>query len=86
MYFMYFTLFYVFQATAGKRKSLEDISSQSISGDLNLVDLPEEVARHIFGFLSDADLFFKLRCMCRQLHRLVNEYVHLGKTNTKLVC
>lgn len=64
-------------AMAGKQQPLEDISSQSSSQYLSLVDLPEEVLRHIFGFLSDADLYFNLRCMCRRLRRLVNDYVQI---------
>ena len=53
---------------------------KSLKNVLRLVDLPEEILRHVFGYLTDADLYFNVRCACQQLENYVDDYVQLGKS------
>ena len=46
--------------------------------EIQLLDLPEEVMRHIFAFLPDNELHFNVRSVCRQLQNHVRNYVQLG--------
>ena len=46
-----------------------------------LDDLPEELVRKIFGYFTDADVYFKLRYICRKIHEYAESYVELGKSN-----
>ena len=45
----------------------------------HFLDLPEEVFRIIFGYLTDAEVYFKLRAVCSQLRDYAEKYVELGK-------
>ena len=46
-----------------------------------LDDLPEELVRKIFGYFTDADVYFKLRYICRKIHEYAESYVELGELN-----
>ena len=46
-----------------------------------LDDLPEELVRKIFEYFTDADVYFKLRYICRKIHKYAEGYVELGKLN-----
>ena len=47
--------------------------------DSDVLDLPYVVLRCIFGYLSDKDLHFNVRQVCRQLRGYVEDYVQKGK-------
>ena len=47
--------------------------------ELALLYLPEEVLRHIFGLLLDAEVYFKVRCVCRQLRDYIDDYIRVGE-------
>ena len=59
--------------------STTDIQPQCSCREANVLDLPEEIIRHIFSFMTDAEVYFNVRCVCRQLRRYVEEYIQLGK-------
>ena len=46
---------------------------------ISILALPEEVMRYIFDYLSDAEVYFNLRCVCRHLWELAESYVQVGK-------
>ena len=50
-----------------------------------LDDLPEELVREIFGYFTDADVYFKLRYICRKIHDYAESYVELGKSNVFVI-
>ena len=50
-----------------------------------LDDLPEELVREIFGYFTDADVYFKLRYICRKIHEYAESYVELGKSNVFVI-
>ena len=74
-----FCLIYI-QATPAKQQRREDCASQSVVRDLQIIDLPEEVVRRIFSFMADAELYFNVRCVSRQLRHYVEDYVQIGKS------
>ena len=41
--------------------------------------LPEEIFRKIFDHFSDAEIFFKFRCINKQFKQYAENYVQLGK-------
>ena len=44
-----------------------------------ILDLPEEVIRLIFDYLSDAEIYFEMRNTCLWLRSIADNYVHIGK-------
>ena len=48
-----------------------------------LDDLPEELVRKVFGYFTDAEVYFKLRFINRKIKEYVENYVELGKTIQK---
>ena len=44
-----------------------------------LDDLPEELVRKVFGYFTDAEVYFKLRFINRKIKEYVESYVELGK-------
>ena len=44
----------------------------------NVLDLPYVVLRHIFSYLSDRDIYFNVRGVCRQLRGYVEDYIQIG--------
>ena len=44
----------------------------------SILDLPEEVILLIFGFLTDAEIYFEMRNTCRQLRSIADNYVQIG--------
>ena len=50
-----------------------------------LDDLPEELVRNIFEYFTDADVYFKLRYICRKIHKYAEGYVELGKLNVYVI-
>ena len=63
-----------------EKTSAKHPAEQPLEGSLNILDLPEEVLRHVFSFLADAEVYFNLRCVSRQLRSYVENYVQLGKS------
>ena len=49
----------------------------------NLLGLPEEIIRSIFGHLTDSEVYFRVRCVCRQLRKYAENYVQIGKIVSK---
>ena len=45
---------------------------------ITLEDLPEEVIRYIFGYLSDAEVQFGVSKLCKKLEFIASGYVTLG--------
>ena len=45
----------------------------------HILDIPEEIFRMIFAFLEDAEVYFKLRAVCRQIKEYAEKYVEQGK-------
>ena len=43
------------------------------------LDLPEEIIWCILSHLEDAELFFNVRCTCRILQDIVEDYIEIGK-------
>ena len=43
-------------------------------------NLPEEIVRNIFSYLSDAEIHFKLKHINHQLQQYADSYVQLGKS------
>ena len=54
-------------------------TSAETKRELDLLELPEEVIRMIFGFLNNGEVYFKLRMVCRKLCDLVENYIELGQ-------
>ena len=52
---------------------------QECVAGLNFLDLPEEILRHVFSFLPAAEVYYNIRCVCRQLLRYVEGYIEIGK-------
>ena len=50
-----------------------------------LDDLPEELVRKVFGYFTDAEVYFKLRFINRKIKEYVESYVELGKIIPKLM-
>ena len=50
-----------------------------VTKDSDVLDLPYVVLRCIFGYLSDKDLHFNVKQVCRQLRGYVEDYVQIGK-------
>ena len=44
----------------------------------NLLNLPEELIRVIFSFLTDSEVYFRVRCVCHQLQVFAEKYVQIG--------
>ena len=42
-------------------------------------NLPEEIVRNIFSYLSDAEIHFKLKQINHQFRQYAENYVQLGK-------
>ena len=42
---------------------------------INLVDLPEEVLRQIFHYISDDDVFANVRMVNRRLKDIIDDYL-----------
>ena len=49
----------------------------------SILAMPEEVIRHIFSYLTDAEVYFKLRCICCQFREITESYVQLGRRFNK---
>ena len=49
------------------------------SRKIGLLDLPEQVCRQIFGYLSEDELYFTVRTVCWRLRYVVDGYVQLGE-------
>ena len=47
--------------------------------EASLLNLPEELVRVIFGYLSDQEVFFRVRYVCHQLKIFSEKYVNIGK-------
>ena len=45
----------------------------------HFLDLPEDVIRIIFTLLEDAEVYCKLRLVCRQLREYAEKYIQPGK-------
>ena len=43
------------------------------------LDLPEEIIWFILSHFEDAELYFNVRCICRVLKDIVEEYIKIGK-------
>ena len=54
--------------------------TKSVVRNIDILDLPYGVLRCIFSHLTDADLYFNVRCVCRQLRGYVEDYVQIGKS------
>ena len=50
-----------------------------------ILDLPEEVIRLIFDYLSDAEIYFEMRNTCLWLRSIADNYVHIGKFKNKFI-
>ena len=48
-------------------------------GNTHILELPEEIFRMIFTYLDDAEVYFKLRVVCRQIKEYAEKYIELGK-------
>ena len=48
-------------------------------GNTHILDLPEEIFRMVFNYLDDAEVYFKLRVVCRQIKEYAEKYIELGK-------
>ena len=48
-------------------------------GNTHVLELPEEIFRMIFTYLDDAEVYFKLRVVCRQIKEYAEKYIELGK-------
>ena len=46
----------------------------------NILDLPVELIRLIFGHMTDAEVYFNLRCVCTLLRSYAEDYVQIGKS------
>ena len=60
-------------------ESVDNTSPQSFVHAVTLINLPEDVIRTVFSFLTDIDLYLNLRIVCRQLRRYVEAYIQLGE-------
>ena len=47
--------------------------------EASLLHLPEELIRVIFSYLTDSDVYFRVRLVCRQLQIFSEKYVQIGK-------
>ena len=63
-----------------KQQKINSEIAKSSKNGLRLVDLPEEILRNVFGYLTDADIYFNVRRACKELENYVDDYVQLGKS------
>ena len=69
---------YVLQGTPYK-------AQKKSSRKIYLLDLPEEVFRHVFQYLTEAEVYFTVRNVCRQLRTISDGYVQLGKFDKQFI-
>ena len=51
--------------------------------NMHIFDMPEEIFGIIFGFLTDAEVYFNVRGVCLQMKSYVENYTHIGKLHHK---
>ena len=48
---------------------------------MTISDLPEAILRHLFGYMSDTEVYFIMRGVSRRLRQFAEEYVEIGELN-----
>ena len=59
-------------------KKLDRIIPEPYKYSITIMDIPEEIMRHIFSFLSDAELIILVRNTCQWFQFIIDEYVKIG--------
>ena len=60
------------QGTPNKRR-------RKCSKPVTIPDLPDAILRHLFGYLSDPEVYFIMRGVSRRLRQFAEEYVEIGE-------
>ena len=53
--------------------------SQHSSSPKTIFDLPVELLQRIFRFLTDAEVYMNLRCVCWRFRACIEDYIQIGK-------
>ena len=48
---------------------------------MTISDLPEAILRHLFGYMSDTEVYFIMRGVSRRLRQFAEENVEIGEYN-----
>ena len=59
-------------------KKLDRIIPEPYKYSITIMDIPEEIMRYIFSFLSDAELIILVRNTCRWFQFIIDKYVKIG--------
>ena len=62
------------QGTPNKRR-------RKCSKPVTIPELPETILRHLFGYMSDTEVYFIMRGVSRRLRQFAEEYVEIGELN-----
>ena len=46
---------------------------------MTIPDLPDAILRHLFGYMSDPEVYFIMRGVSRRLRQFAEEYVEIGE-------
>ena len=59
-------------------KKLDRIIPEPYKYSITIMDIPEEIMRYIFSFLSDAELIILVRNTCQWFQFIIDKYVKIG--------
>ena len=68
----------LYQCVLCLMKKLDRIIPEPYKYSVTIMDIPEEIMRHIFSFLSDAELIILVRNTCQWFQFIIDKYVKIG--------